>query len=125
MSIIPAYNHTPIVPHNNEFFNAKTKKITPVDDAEDVQVASLLDAMTLATEAGIVRRAGWVKQFFSDESVFRAFLDELDQYEYRLNDRWHAALMELTGRREELDFVTNEEIAAGLLKNAITTKQVS
>lgn len=87
MTFISAYAPAPVVPHGNEFFDPKTKKITPADDSDDVQVTSILDAIALATEAGIVSRASWVKQFFADETVFRAFLEELDQYVYRIIDR--------------------------------------
>ena len=124
VTFISAYAPAPVIPHGNEFFDPKTKKITPADDSDDVQVTSILDAIALATEAGIVSRASWVKQFFADETVFRAFLEELDQYDYRIIDRWHAALMEVTGRKEEFNFITNAEVAAGLFESANKTGQL-
>lgn len=124
MKLIASYAPNPIVPHSNEFFDLKTKEISPADDADDVQIASMLDAITLATEAGVVDLGTWVKQFFANETVFRAFLEELDQYDFRINDRWHKALMAITSRTEEFSFITNAEVAAGLFEAAIETGQV-
>ena len=59
VTFISAYAPAPVVPHGNEFFDPKTKKITPADDSDDVQVTSILDAIALATEAGIVSRASF------------------------------------------------------------------
>lgn len=124
MSLIPAYEACVVVPRPNAYFNPKTKVISAVEDFEDISISEVLDAMTLAAEAGLVERAGWVMQFFGDAMGFRAFIAELEQYEYRINDRWHQALMAIAGLKEESGFVTNEEIAAVLMDSAAESGQL-
>jgi len=124
MNHIASYHYSSITPRSNEFFDYTAKRISPANDAEDIQIASILDAITLATEAGIVERTTWVKQFFANNAVFRVFLQELDEYDFRINDRWHAALMKISDRKEEFNFVSNAEIAAGLFDAATKTGQL-
>jgi hypothetical protein len=76
----------------------------------------LLDFITLELEAGRIDVDNFVFQLFDSVDTFSNFCDELAGYDecYRITDRWHQALMYLTGALDEEGFITCEEIAGAL-----------
>lgn len=124
VGLIQAYAPALASPESRVQFDEKTKKFTLLTDSPDDMLTGILDAMTLAVEAGTVSEEGWLEELFADKAEFGSFILELSDYEYRINDRWYQALMRLAGRSDEKEFVTHHEIAQALLLQAKTTNQL-
>lgn len=86
----------------------------------------VLDVMTAAAEAGVLRSDSWVRQLFADDEIFFEFMEELSGYNecYRINDRWYRALFDITDAVNEEGFVTSEEIVERMLEQAEKTGQI-
>lgn len=99
-------------------FDAATKKLKPLTipggnvAAECPEMYYVLDSITAAVEAGLLKRKKWSQQLFADESSMQVFLDDLAGYEecWRIGDRWHFALAAIADGNDE-GFVTGAELA--------------
>ena len=86
----------------------------------------VLDVMTAAAEAGVLRSDSWVCQLFADDEIFFEFMEELSGYNecYRIHDRWYRALFDIANAVNEEGFVTSEEIVERMLERAEKTGQI-
>jgi len=105
-------------------FYPKTGELKPVH--EYTFPHEVLDVMTAAAEAGVLRHDTWVSQLFADDEVFYRFMDDLAGYNecYRIHDRWYRALFEIIHAVNEEGFVTSEEIVERMLEQAEKTGQI-
>ncbi|MBD8722150.1 hypothetical protein IFT43_02080 [Oxalobacteraceae sp. CFBP 13708] len=102
----------------------KTGELKPISEFNFPH--EVLDVMTAAAEAGVLRSDSWVCQLFADDEVFFEFMEELSGYNecYRINDRWYRALFDITDAVNEEGFVTSEEIVERMLEQAEKTGQI-
>jgi hypothetical protein len=102
----------------------ETKELKPISDFNFEH--EVLDVMTAAAEAGVLRSDTWVKQIFADEETFIRFAEGLAQYNecYRIHDRWYSALFNIVNAVNEEGFVTSEEIVERMLAQAEETGQI-
>ncbi|MDC8771780.1 hypothetical protein [Roseateles albus] len=103
-------------------YNDAKKKFQPFKCADDqLLVHEILDAITAAVEAGIVKEYEWPKQLFASKSDLVSFLDNLAEYdnEFRIHDRWWRALAHLGDTVDcEESFSRCDDIAQSLAKRA-------
>ena len=120
MSTFKPYTYTVRPVQAYEGWNPKTKKLTPMSFGDGRYLHEILDNIALAMEAGVVNNFLWPQQLFADRESFEAFIEELSTYDecYRITDQWWTALAALYGTCNEEGFVTCEEIADCLLKEA-------
>ncbi len=121
MSIIKAYTFTPRnVASYESVWDAKKKQFIPVKSMDDVDLYMVLDAITLAVEAGVVDTHAWPQQFFASRAAFDEFMELLSEYDdcFRITDQWWQALASLADIGDEEDFVSSTEIADGLFRVA-------
>ncbi|MCV2355352.1 hypothetical protein LNV09_14455 [Paucibacter sp. B2R-40] len=79
-------------------YDEAKKKFKPLKCADtEVDVCDILNAITAAVEAGIVKEYEWPKQLFASKSGLAWFLEQLSTYDdcFRIPDRWWQALAHL------------------------------
>lgn len=105
-------------------FFPDTNTIKPFADFTEVH--EVLEAITAATEAGVVDQNKWVSQFFCNREKFLEFMEEFSAYDqaFRILDCWYQALFKIAGVYDEEGFVTSEEIVEKLLKQAEESGQI-
>ena len=120
MPTFKSYTYTARLAQPNEGWDPETKKLTPMSFGDGGYLCDVLDNIALAMEAGVVDNFLWPQQLFADRESFEAFIEELSTYDecYRITDQWWTALAALYGTCNEEGFVTCEEIADCLLKEA-------
>ena len=128
MTKITAYKFAPrAVEMDESVYDLATKKFKPVIDMTDIEVHSVLNAITLEVEAGNVQEESWVKHFFASKKSFIQFIKKLEEYDElsRITDQWWQALACLAGQpHEEEGFISCDEITTKLLEVAEETGQL-
>lgn len=130
MAIIKKYEISPqnlsVVVAESGGFDPTTKKMKPFSAVAEghLDVYEFLDAITAATEAGVIDKTKFVKQLFATVDDFEDFVGQLSEYEYRLHDRWWTALAKLCSVNSEPGFITNDEVAAEMRQTAVESKQI-
>jgi len=115
----------PVTPSFDGFgYFPDTEELKPITDYNFVH--EVLDVMTAAAEAGVLRSDTWVRQLFADDEVFTRFMEELAEYDecFRVNDRWYSALFRIADAVNEEGFVLCEEIVERTLEQAEKTGQI-
>lgn len=126
--LIPAFNFASRkVTAYPAYWNAEAKTFTPLSKVKGHhEVHEVLDSLTLALEAGVVPKDGWLKFIFGTPTAFENFLEHLESYDeaFRITDRWWMALARLTGTVDEEGFIFCQDIADTLRERARKSNQL-
>lgn len=96
-------------------FNPKTGEITKICCVNDAFVGEHLDHIAAAVEAGVVHRMEFVQQLFASNQDFVDFVEFVSNYQGRIHDRWHRALLELAGLElQKACLLRTDEIVSAL-----------
>ncbi len=126
-SLIEGYNlkHRDVIAYP-KFYDVKTNKFTPMGEATWQETSQVLDCITLAVEAGVIKQTGWVKQIFGNKAAFESFAEVLAGYDelFRITDRWWQALAALAEVGDEEGFITCQDIVDVLTEYAEESGQL-
>lgn len=98
-------------------FDPATAEVTPLICSEEFPLMHLLSSLAGAVESGVVSQLEWPQQLFADVEQLDTFLDELSDWNERLNDRQFNALYLLCGTAWPMQ--TNADIADSLRDAAV------
>lgn len=103
----------------NGGFDLATKTLVAMTNIRELWLHQVLDTLTAAAEAGVLKEKEWAVQLFATEADFDAFIEELSTYDetFRLHDRWWEALhmLALEHYTEEEGFIACRDIADALV----------
>ena len=108
-----------------DFYNTETGKFTEFEP-DDTYLCTMLDAITHASEHGLLNTRTWVRHIFKSEDSFEWFLAALAEYDdcYRINDRWWEALARLAEHETQAEgFTHTQEMSDELRQYAAETNQ--
>ncbi|MDB6001220.1 MAG: hypothetical protein JWP52_2919 [Rhizobacter sp.] len=117
MSLIPAYT---FVPDDLERYCRPMPTIPLATLNIFDEFHAYLTALTLAVESGVIDTDRWPEQLFATKADLETFFDGLSKHcaHWRLDDRWHCALMHIAHIPDEVGFNTGEEIVERLHERA-------
>ena len=93
-------------------FNPETKALSPLRFSDEFALDHYLSSLTGALESGAVSMTIWPQQLFADEVALTEFLEALEFWDDRLNDRQYRMVRLLT--TSDWPCVTNADAAEAL-----------